>query len=130
VNAVVEAYWTRIEPLLQQALVHARGTHEVEDVLKALAEDRLQLWVGEASVAVSEILSFPRLRALNVFLAAGKMSELRACLPGMEAYARGKGCSRLMFAGRLDDHDGRKSGWEKFMPDCEPTHISLFKELA
>ena len=122
--------WTRATPLLQRALEHAHGTHELEDLVKAIMAGQLQLWVGEKSAAVSEILTFPRKRALNIFLAAGDMEELQACIPGMAAFARGHGCDRLMFSGRLDQVDGRRSGWERLMPDFTPTHIALSKELS
>ena len=122
--------WARAAPLIEQALEHAHGTHQLVDVMQACAAGHLQLWIGRESVAVSEILTFPRKRALNVFLAAGKSAELLACLPGMEAFARAHACDRLMFSGRLDAVDGRRSGWERLMPGFEPTHLSLCKELS
>ena len=122
--------WARVAPLLERALVYAHGTHELVDVMQACGEGRLQLWVGRESAAVSEILTFPRKRSLNVFLAAGKWTELLECLPGMEAFARAHACDQLMFSGRLDAVDGRASGWERLMPGFTPTHIALSKELA
>jgi hypothetical protein len=124
-----ERTWARAAPLIEQALEHAHGTHRLEDVMKGVLDGRLQLWVGKKSAAVTEVLSFPRLRALNVFLAAGEMSELSACLAGMEAWARGCGCERIMFSGRLDPADRRRSAWERWHAGWTPSWITLFKEL-
>ena len=119
----------RARPLIEAALVHAHGTHELVDVLEGVAAGRLQIWIGAASVAVTEVLRFPRLSALNVFLASGPIEELKAALPGMEAWARGAGCRRIMFSGRLDAIDGRASGWERLLPEFRPGWIHLSKEL-
>lgn len=124
--------WARAAPILERALEHAHGSHTLEDVKKGVMAGALNLWVGEKSAAVSEFLTFPQVRALNLFLAAGDLDELHQALPGIEAFARGGGCERLMFSGRLDPSDGRRarSGWEVLMPGFTPTHIALCKELA
>ena len=128
-NAIDQA-WERASPLLQEALVHARGTHEIEDILRGVAEGQLQLWVAERSAAVSEILRFPRKRVANLFLAAGDLDELQAGLAGMEAWARGQGCSSLMTSARLTPAAARKvSGWTRAWPSWEPGWIVMHKEL-
>jgi hypothetical protein len=120
----------KVRSLLAAALEHAHGTHTVDDVLEGVGKGELQIWIGDRSLAVTEILRFPRMRALNVFLGAGEIAELRACLPGLRAWARGAGCSRLMWSGRLDLVDGRRSGWEGLMPEFTPSHVTLFEELG
>ena len=126
----LDATWARAAPLLERALEHAHGTHQLADVAKAITAGQLQLWATGRSAAVSEILNFPRKRALNVFLSAGEIEDIRAALPGMMAYGQGHGCDRIMFAGRLDPNDRRRSAWEGFFPGWTPTHLSLCKELS
>ena len=125
----VEATWARARPLLEEALRHCGGTHELEDVLKAIAEGRLQLWLGERSAGVSEILTFPRKRVLNLFLAGGDLGEMKTLRAGVEAFARGHACQGVMFSGRLTDAARRASGWSRAWPAYAATHISLCKEI-
>jgi hypothetical protein len=122
--------WERATPFLEEALAHAHGTHLLEDVAKGVAEGRLQLWVGERCAGVSEILTFPRRRALNLFLAGGDLAELRTLQPGVEAFARGAGCSMMLFSGRLTGAARRASGWSRIWPDYQPNWISLSKDLT
>lgn len=111
--------------LLDEALLHAKGTHTREDVAREIAEGRLKLWVGEASVGVTEFVQFPRRRVLNVFLAGGDMDDLRRCVTGIEAYARGGGADAMMFHGRAT----RGCGWARLWPDYEPAWICMWKDL-
>ena len=121
--------WARARPLLQDALAHAHGTHEIEDVLGAIAEGRLQLWLGERCAGVTEILTFPRKRMLNLFLAGGDLGEMKTLQAGIEAFARAHACEGLMFSGRLTAAAQRASGWGRAGAGYRPTHICFCKEL-
>ena len=123
------ALWSRARPWLQDALAHAGGTHEIEDVLGAIGEGRLQLWLGERCAGVTEILTFPRKRMLNLFLAGGDLDEMKTLQAGLEAFARAHACDGMMFSGRLTRAARRASGWGRAWPDYQPTHISFCKEL-
>jgi len=111
--------------LLGEALEHCHGTHSLEDVRQALQEGKLQLWVGERSIAVTERLHYPRKDVVNIFLAGGDLEEMRACLPGIEAYARGVGASAMMMSWR----EKRKSGWAKLAPGYEACWTGFWKDL-
>jgi hypothetical protein len=121
--------WDRARPYLEDALGHSGGTHLIEDVAKAIGEGKLQLWLGERSAGVSEILVFPRKRVLNLFLAGGDLEELKSLRAGVEAFARGCACDGVMFSGRLTQAARRASGWNRAWPDYEPSHVCFRKEL-
>jgi hypothetical protein len=125
----VDAVWARARPFLEEALLHCGGTHELEDVVKAIGEGRLQLWLGERSAGVSEILTYPRKRVLNLFLAGGNLEEMKALRPGLEAFARGHACDGVMFSGRLTAAARRASGWSRAWQGYAPTHLTFCKEL-
>ena len=95
----------RQRDLLASALVYTGGTHTVEDVLAAAASGQMQMWVGEDSIVVTEILTYPRLKELNVFLAAGHLDEIRRLNPIILEWGRMHGCQRATAVGRR--------GWER-----------------
>lgn len=98
---MIENYRRQIEA----ALEYAGGTHTFEDVAAAVDAGAMQLWTGPNSVVVTEILQFPRYKALNFFLAGGNMAELEAMHGGIIEWAREQGCERALFTGR--------KGWER-----------------
>ncbi len=111
--------------LLGEALSHCQGTHTLEDVRQGIAKGALQLWIGRRSVAVTEVVNYPRRRVLNVFLAAGEHADMAACMPGIEAYARGVGAGALMMAGRV----ARRTGWDRLF-GFETVWTGHWKELT
>lgn len=128
-RATVAALWERARPFLVDALEHTHGTHEIVDLLDQIGQGRLQLWLGERCAAVSEILTFPRRRALNVFLAGGSLREMKAMRPGVEAFARAHACDEVMFSGRLTASAKKAIGWSRAADGYEPTHVLFVKEL-
>lgn len=87
-------------PLIEAALMRGYNTHGFEDVEAMVAEGRLQFWPGANSVILTEILDHPRRRVLNVFAAGGKLAEIEAMIPPLQAWAVEKGCTLAIFAGR------------------------------
>jgi hypothetical protein len=85
---------------IQSALVHAGDTHSVDDVGAMIAAGHAQLWPGPASLLVSEIVEFPRHKALHFFLAGGRMAEVLALSDIAIDWGRREGCSRFTLAGR------------------------------
>lgn len=97
----------RWQDLIEEALAY-QATHTIEDVESMVAEGDAQLWLGERSAAVSEIICFPRAKVLHLWLCAGDMEEItEIMLPKAEAFAVAEGCSRLTTAGR--------KGWDRVM---------------
>lgn len=98
--------WARCGPWLQAALDHAGGGHELADVRALVTTRKAQFWPGRRSACISRVDEQPRERRLLLWLAGGDLQELRERqLPRMEAFARLKGCRRLLVIGR--------AGWER-----------------
>ena len=62
-----------IEPILDQL-----KTHTWDDILWGIENGYLYLYSFENSALVCEFVNYPRLRALNIFLAGGDLNELKS----------------------------------------------------
>ncbi len=106
--------WKHCKPLLEEALSYTGGTHTIDDVQGALLQNRMALLAGENSALVCEIVDYPRLRALHVFLAAGNLTEIKSMNDRLDTTARFLGCSRITLAGRAGFARALKEfGYEK-----------------
>jgi hypothetical protein len=93
--------WERCRPWIEAALVHAEGTHRIEDIADGIASGRFQFWPGKNCAAVTEIIVYPRLTALNFFLLGGDLTELlHEMEPAICKWGKAMGCSRVIGAGR------------------------------
>lgn len=99
------------------------GTHNEDDVFTLCLAGRMQLWTEGESAVVTEIVQFPRMKALTVFLASGKLEEVSVLMPQVEAFALKNGCTRLN--GIL-----ARKGWERFMGTTSHSiGNAVYKEL-
>ena len=89
------------KPLLEQALERGIGTHDFEDIKDAVMTGSMQLWTLDSTAAVTEIIQYPRFKAVVVVLAAGEMSELVEAIPELEEFSRIVGAQRILICGRL-----------------------------
>lgn len=92
-----------------RALDVAGKTHGPEDVARAVSEGRMQAWTAGDSLIVTEVLAFPKAKALNVFLAVGNLDEVMSLQPALEAFGREHGCTVMRMEGR--------KGWARVLPD-------------
>lgn len=90
---------------IEAALAYAGGTHTFDDIRELVEQGRLQFWPGVHSAVVTEIIEYPRARALNIFLAGGNLAEIEAMAPGILEWGKAQGCSSAVFTGR--------KGWER-----------------
>ena len=120
-------YASRVLDLVQRALECCHGTHTLEDIRGEIEAARLELWIAAegSAVAITEFIQYPAGRVLNVFLSAGPADELNRCLPGLEAYARGKGCIAVMFYGRAP----KRAAWAELLPGYRPAWVCMWKDL-
>jgi hypothetical protein len=103
-----KAMWTHYAPMLQKALDRCcEGTWLIEDVKQAVMEGRMQIWPLPNACVVTEILTYPRKKALNCWLCGGKMSEMATMYPSLEKFAKENDCYAMYGAGR--------KGWGKVM---------------
>lgn len=114
----------RIVAQLKEALESCRGTHSLDDVESMIKQGKLTLWVGDKSVAVTDIVQFPQMKVMSVFLGAGDLDEMSSCIEGMAAYARGCGCKGMQFYGKAR----ARSAWRR-MPGFNVTHVSMWRDL-
>jgi hypothetical protein len=97
---VAREEWQRCRPWIEAALAYTGGTHGIEDIEREIRSGRMALIPRERSAFVVELIDYPRLRALHIFLAGGDLSELKAFDPHLDEIARSLGCSRVTIAGR------------------------------
>lgn len=92
---------------IDAALKYSGGTHLFEDVVAAIASGHMQVWANGETVAVTEVLCYPRKKVLHVFLAGGNRKELFEMLESAWAWGQSIGCTGMTLAGR--------KGWMKLM---------------
>mgnify|MGYP000017541682 FL=1 len=109
--------------LLESALIHGGGTHTYEDVLDAIILGDMIFWPAEKSCMVTEIVQYPRLRALHVFLAAGDLDEIKDMESSLISFAKSIKCSTLSMSGR--------KGWERALKSIgyKVAHTTLVKQI-
>ena len=83
----------------------------------------LLLWEGRKSAILTEDVTYPQHKAVQVWLAGGDMDEIIAMTPGLEAAARMRGCDRVLIEGR--------EGWQKALSGLgyKPFSFTVVKEL-
>ena len=108
---------------IEAALEHSGGTHIFEDVQQAILEGRMQIWPGQKSVAVTEIIQYARKKVLHVFLAGGDMAELIDMIDSAATWGRTQGCTSLTMSGRR--------GWERVLGrhGFKPVLIVMEREI-
>lgn len=92
-----------------RALDVAGKTHGPEDVARAVNEGRMQAWTANDSLVVTEVLTYPKGRALNVFLAVGRLEDVMSLQPAIEKFGREHGCAVMRMEGRR--------GWRNVLPE-------------
>lgn len=102
-----EDVWRKYAPMLQAALDAGGNTHALADVRELIEDDCAQLWVGPNSAAVTEVLEYPRFRALHVWLAAGDLGEVVAGDSLIAQFAKDIEAQRITVDGRL--------GWKRVL---------------
>jgi hypothetical protein len=86
---------------IRLALRFGGDTHSLEDIAQGIDAGRFQLWDGDASAIITEILSTPRRKTLHFFLAGGYLIELRAMVPGILEWGQSIGCTHASLVGRF-----------------------------
>ena len=115
------AEWNRCGPWLQAALDHAGNTHALDNVREMVERGEAQFWPASCSAVVTEIIEYPRCKALRFWLVGGDLAELRRIQPVIEAWGRHIGCARAEGAGRR--------GWERALRDYRQLAVMYTKEL-
>ena len=119
----VPALWPHIRHLVNQALKHGNGEYIEADIFDALINARMQLWWGDETILVTELVKHPQKTICNAFLAAGKMDEIAKALPRIELWAKAQGADMAVVRGR--------KGWKRALAakGYSETHTVLRKQL-
>lgn len=99
------ADFSAYRPYIEAALAFAGGTHTYDDIREGVEQGRFQFWPGVHSAAVTEIIEYPRSRALNIVLAGGNLGEMEVGISALLDWGRAQGCTSATFSGR--------KGWER-----------------
>lgn len=95
-------------PMIKRALEYGPATHDPEDIWSAIQAERMQLWPGIRSVLVTEVVDYPKMRAVRALWTSGDLDELIGFIhPVVIAWARENGCTLALLGGR--------KGWERVM---------------
>ena len=92
---------------IDAALKHSGGTHLFEDVVEAVGSGRMQMWANGDTVAITEVICYPRKKVLHVFLAGGSREALFEMIDSAWEWGQSLGCSAMTLAGR--------KGWTRTM---------------
>ena len=114
---------TTCRPWIEAALEYGDGNHTFDDIAAGVLTGRYRLWVRQNGCAVTEIISYPRKRVCNVFLAGGEMQVIKDLQAPCEEYAKANGCSSLVLTGR--------KGWVRALRDngWSEIHTSLERKI-
>tara|TARA_Y100000022_G_scaffold175704_1_gene164520 strand:- start:848 stop:1240 length:393 start_codon:yes stop_codon:yes gene_type:complete len=113
----------RCKKYIEAALKYTGGTHDLVDIYEGLYKGTMQLWPMENSCLVTEIITYPRKKVLNVFLGAGDLTEILEMHDSVISWAQAQGCEALNMTGRF--------GWKKPLAKYgwKPLHSSYVKEI-
>lgn len=94
------AEFDRCAAWLEKSLPYCHGTHTLQDLREATLAGRMQLWPGERSALLTEIIRYPRRTGCHVAFAGGDLEELRKMADTVEAWAKSVGCDHITVSGR------------------------------
>tara|TARA_B100000900_G_C20095469_1_gene519810 strand:+ start:139 stop:519 length:381 start_codon:yes stop_codon:yes gene_type:complete len=109
--------------LIESALDFSGDTHDYADIVAGVKNMTMFFWPAEKSCLVTEIVQYPKKRALHVFLAAGDLSEIKGMEPSLQEFAKNLKCDAISLTGR--------NGWKRTLNNMgyKPAHITMVKEL-
>ena len=84
----------------ERALAEGGCTHSVADVLQLIKDGRAQLWERGEGTIVTEVHTFPRLKAVNYWLVSGRLADCLGLQDEIDTWARGEGCEYATATGR------------------------------
>ena len=97
-----EAQWQWCKPLIESCLKY-QNEYDIIDIEQAIKNGKFMLWPhpSKQSCFVTEIIEFPRYRAMNLIFCAGSWNELEEILiKGIEPFARFSSVKKLFGGGR------------------------------
>ena len=99
-------HWLRLRHLLVSA-IELQDLYALEDLENGIENGQFQLWPASESIMITEVVTYPQKRIMNLLFCGGDVEELLAMLPEFERFATYFGCSRL--------YGGGRKGWQRFL---------------
>ena len=123
INFLGTQEFERCKPYIEAALEYTGGTHDIIDIYEGLYKGTMQLWPAEKSCLVTEIINYPKMKVLNIFLGGGDLTEILSMHEDVVRWAKDQNCTALNMTGRF--------GWKKPLAKhgWKPMHSSYVKEI-
>ena len=123
INFLGTQEFERCKPYIEAALEYTGGTHDIIDIYEGLYKGTMQLWPAEKSCLVTEIINYPKMKVLNIFLGGGDLREILSMHEDVIRWAKDQNCTALNMTGRF--------GWKKPLAKhgWKPMHSSYVKEI-
>ena len=123
INFLGTQEFERCKPYIEAALEYTGGTHDIIDIYEGLYKGTMQLWPAEKSCLVTEIINYPKMKVLNIFLGGGDLTEILSMHEDVIRWAKDQNCTALNMTGRF--------GWTKPLAKhgWKPMHSSYVKEI-
>lgn len=89
-----------LRPLIQKALDRAGNVMTIEDLYCYVLAGEVQLWMAPGAIACmfTELVTYPRVKAIRSMYTAGNMKAAMAMIPEMARWALTRGCTRAEFS--------------------------------
>ena len=97
--------WLKSRKYILEALDRGIDSHSEKDVFYAIARGDAQLWTGQKSACVTEIVTYPNFKMIRFWLGGGNLEELKEMEKPICEWAKSIGCKKSIKLGR--------NGWSK-----------------
>ena len=85
----------------------------LDDLVGLARAGKCQFWAADGAAVASEILTYPRKKILNCFMAAGELPAIFALQDRITDFAREQGCAAMVCHGRTAwGTIGAPHGWQ------------------
>ena len=109
--------------MLVEALNHSGGSHTFQNIVDSVQQEVMQFWPMEKSCLVTEVINYPNIKCLHLFLAGGDLQEIKSIDSTLEFLCQEIGADYISLSGRR--------GWIKALADIgyELSHVTLAKKV-
>mgnify|MGYP004374762631 CR=1 FL=1 len=108
--------WNAIKPALER-----EDDYLVGDMQKLLGKGLAQAWGNGRSAVITEIITHPRSKVLNVWAVGGIIEDILEMEPKIEAWAKTQGCTKAQLSGR--------PGWDKVLKNWNKKSIIMKRSI-
>jgi len=113
--------WSRCSEWIDAALLHAHGSHTLQDVLDIVVKGDAQFWPFDDAAIVTEIIRYPQRTTLRFWLAGGNFETLAEAEPKLINWSKQFDCTSVEIVGRR--------GWVRALDGYEATATIMAKDF-